>query len=324
MSRLLALAALFFVLPAHANVTIDWVTVGGPGNACDTQGLECFGAVAYTYQISKYEITNAQYTEFLNAVAATDPNGLYEDGAMSGIYGGITRSGNSGSYTYSAITGRENNPVNFVDFQDTLRFANWLHNDQPTGDQDSTTTEDGAYTMITESYPDGPFITRNADARVFITSEDEWYKAAYYDPGTASYYDYPAGSDTQTTCVLPGTNRNTANCAGEISVGDTADVGSYTGSASPNGTFDQGGNVWEWNEAIVDGWLRGIRGGSFEEDWGALAASVRVSRFPYHRGANLGFRIAKQPPPIPTLSPLGLRLVAAGLLGFGVYRRGRA
>ena len=30
------------------------------------------GAVANTYRISKYEVTNDQYAEFLNAVAATD------------------------------------------------------------------------------------------------------------------------------------------------------------------------------------------------------------------------------------------------------------
>ena len=66
---------------------------------------------------------------------------------MGSSNGGITRSGGSGSYTYSAIAGRGNMPVNFVSFYDALRFANWLHNGQPTGAQDNTTTEDGAYTI---------------------------------------------------------------------------------------------------------------------------------------------------------------------------------
>ena len=78
MKRLLVFAALLFVLPAHAEVTIDWVTVGDPGNACDTQTDGCFGAVAYAYQIGKYEVTNAQYAEFLNAVAATDTYGALQ------------------------------------------------------------------------------------------------------------------------------------------------------------------------------------------------------------------------------------------------------
>jgi len=53
MRRLLAFAALLFVLPAHVDVTIEWVTVGDPGNACDTQSDGCYGAVGYTHQISK-------------------------------------------------------------------------------------------------------------------------------------------------------------------------------------------------------------------------------------------------------------------------------
>jgi hypothetical protein len=88
--------------------------VGDPGNACDTQPQGCFGAVSYEYRISKYETTNAQYAEFLNAVADTDAYGLYNpqmDSPGSGYHGGITRSGTPGSYTYSAITGREYMPV---------------------------------------------------------------------------------------------------------------------------------------------------------------------------------------------------------------------
>ena len=64
-------------LAAHG-VTIDWVTVGDPGNACDTQSQGCFGSVADIYLIGKYEVTNAQYAEFLNAVADTDTYGLYD------------------------------------------------------------------------------------------------------------------------------------------------------------------------------------------------------------------------------------------------------
>ncbi len=77
---------------------LDWVTVTGPGNACDTQAQGCFGSVAYVYRISETEVTNAQYAEFLNAVAATDTNALYHTnmGLIAGL-GGIDRSGISGS-----------------------------------------------------------------------------------------------------------------------------------------------------------------------------------------------------------------------------------
>jgi len=203
----LVLVALLFAFPAQAVVTIDWVGVGNPGNACDTQSQGCFGAVGYYYRISKYETTNAEYAEFLNAVAATDTYALYNTSMGTG-HGGITRSGSSGSYSYSAIAGREDKPVNYVSFYDALRFANWLHNGQPTGAQDDSTTEDGAYDMSL-----GSSVVRKAGAQVFLTSEDEWYKAAYYDALSASYFDYPARSDTETTCAVPGATGNTANCA---------------------------------------------------------------------------------------------------------------
>ena len=63
MRRLSVITALLFALPAHA-VTIDWVTVGDPGNACyrggDPMIYICFGSVADVYRISKHETTNAQ------------------------------------------------------------------------------------------------------------------------------------------------------------------------------------------------------------------------------------------------------------------------
>jgi formylglycine-generating enzyme required for sulfatase activity len=292
------------VLPAHAEVTIDWVTVGDPGNAADDTG---FGAVAYTYQIGKYEVTNAQYAAFLNAVAATDTYSLYNTSMGSGI-GGITRSGSSGSYTYSTIAGREDMPVNYVSFYDSLRFANWLHNGQPTGAQDSTTTEDGTYDMKVWPY------SRKAGPRIFLTSEDEWYKAAYY-AGSDSYYEYPAGSDTETTCAVPGATANTANC--DYAVNNLTDAGSYTGSASPSGTFDQGGNVWEWNEAI-SGSNRGARGGGYASTPAGLAASGRGDCHPPLELNFVGFRVARRVPPVPSVSGPGAALLGGLVFGIGV------
>jgi cysteine-rich repeat protein len=240
--------------------------------------------VPYTHQISKYEVTNAQYAEFLNAVAWIDTNGLYIT-AMGSGRGGITRDGSPGFYTYSARAGREQMPVNYVSFYDALRFANWLHNDQPTGLQHSTTTEDGAYDMSL-----GSGVVRKAGAKVFLTSENEWYKAAYFN-GT-SYFDYPAGSDTQITCAVTGPTPNTANC--DLVVFELTDVGSYTGSPSPYGTFDQGGNVSEWNEAHGSS-LSGYRGGTFLSYPTSLASSHRSVDSPVSQLSLLGFRVASIP-----------------------------
>ena len=112
-------------LPASAAVTFDWIAVGDPGNSGDAQPVcfQCgptttFGSVAYSFSIAKFELTNAQYTAFLNAVADSDPNGLYSTdmGLIEPplpFYGGITQSGVDGSFTYTANPGREIKPVNY-------------------------------------------------------------------------------------------------------------------------------------------------------------------------------------------------------------------
>lgn len=317
MLRLPLLVLLLAPMSASAVVTFDWVTIGDPGNACDTQSQGCFGSVATSYRISKTEVTNAQYAEFLNEKAVSDPNGLYSTSMGSG-FGGITRSGIPGSYTYSPIAGRLNKPVNYVSFYDSLRFANWLNNGQGGGD-----TETGAYT-ITPSGITTNSITRNAGANVFLTSEDEWYKAAYYDVVTASYFDYPVDSDVPPGCTTPGATANTANCLNIM--GDVIGVGRYTGSASPNGTFDQGGNVWEMNEAVVLSTNRSNRGGSFLANTNNLAAFNRGSGDPSIGNNSLGFRVASPAPglpSVPSLTPLAIAMLSS-LLGLAGYRKLRA
>jgi sulfatase modifying factor 1 len=303
MRLMITLTALLLTSPAHAQVVFDWVEVDDPGNGCELQPQGCFGSVAEVYEISMFETTNAQYAEFLNAVAKTDTNGLY-----NADNGGITRSSGPVGFEYSAELGFEDRPVHYVDFWDALRFANWLHNGQPTGDQDSSTTEDGAYTMTANP------VTRNLGATEFVPSEDEWYKAAYYD-GVSGYYNYPTGADTRTSCTAPGATFNTANCNG--AVGTPTDFESYTTSASYYGTFDQGGNVWEWNET-PSGTNRILRGGSYSTVATSLAASSRTQIYPEFGSSLVGFRVARVPVP----EPGELTLLAAGLGGLGVlYRR---
>jgi formylglycine-generating enzyme required for sulfatase activity len=136
----LALAATLLAPPTASAVTIDWVTVGSPGNAADTNPVNCgpssaspCGVVATPYKIGKYEVTNAQYAEFLDKVAATDANLLYNTNmGLDATLGGITQSGVSGSYSYSVKSGFAIKPVTYVSFWDAARFANWLHNGQPT------------------------------------------------------------------------------------------------------------------------------------------------------------------------------------------------
>jgi sulfatase modifying factor 1 len=322
------LLPLLIAFPASA-VSIEWVTIGNPGNPGDTEvmndGTSGHGSVSYVYRISKYEVTNAQYVEFLNAVADADPNALYHTSMGSG-FGGITRSGSSGSYTYSAIAGRGNMPVNYVSFVDAARFANWIFNGQPTGPQGPDTTDWGVYATS------GPMSVsdRFLDATLFVPSDNEWYKAAYYSP-SGVYFDFPAGSNTQPACAAPSGAPNSANCdagvrfpsddATDADVDNLTSVGSFTGSPSPFGTFDQGGNVWEWTDTRprLDSSPHTFRGGSFDELGVNLRASTRPSGSFFAETQNIGFRLATTIIPEPGT---GL-LVIGGLLGLAGSRKGR-
>jgi formylglycine-generating enzyme required for sulfatase activity len=220
-------------------------------------------------------------------------------------------------------TGFADKPVNYVSFYDSLRFTNWLNNGQGSAD-----TEAGAYTLLggTATPSNGTTVTRNLGASIFLPSENEWYKAAYYDGFSATYFDYPTGTNTQTVCEAPTGTANRANCDGLVS-GDDAidpdvdgvtDVGSFTGSASPFGTFDQGGNVSEWNEQIASG-QRGLRGGS----WFSGAASLAASD-PFNGGNPtvqtdyFGFRVASLVP-----EPGTSLLVMIGLAGLAARQERR-
>jgi formylglycine-generating enzyme required for sulfatase activity len=309
------LAGLALLAAPASAVTIDWVTVGDPGNPADT-ATNCYaadcGSVSYEYFISTYEVTNAQYAEFLNAKAAdnADPLGLYIT-----FMAGITRSGSPGTYIYTVNTGFADKPVNYVSFYDALRFTNWLNNGQGDGD-----TETGAYTLLggTPTPSNGTTVLRNMGASVFLPSENEWYKAAYFNGTT--YFDYPAGTDTQTVCAAPGATANTANC--DEVFDNLTDVGAYTGSASPYGTFDQGGNVWEWNEQIVSGSDRGLRGGSWSSNASNPAASSPSEASPPYADDPIGFRVASLVPE-PGAGLLGTVGVLS-VLGLATIRRRRA
>ncbi len=307
----------------HAQaVTIDMVTVGNPGNAPDTRyNSISVGSVDHAFQIGKYEVTAGQYTEFLNAVAKDDPNGLYNtrmgDPSSSSLGANIQQTGSSPNFSYSVAADWANRPVNYVSFWDAARYANWLHNDQLTGPQGPGTTEGGAYHDVGDQVLFG----RNPGAKFFIPTEDEWYKAAYHDKAAglaATYFDYPTGTNT-----VPGNNINETSNPGnnanyyinDYAIGSPyyrTVVGEFELSDSPYGTFDQGGNVLEWNETAVSGLSGSARGGGFNVRFpDFLRASSRANGGPAFEINFVGFRVASIPAPEPT----SFLIAAIGILG---------
>ncbi len=276
----------------HGTTTInmDFVCVGNPGNTANTRyGMPGYGAVGYNYRIGKYEVSADQWA----AVIAADGN-VGNAGHWSGLQ-----------------------PTTYVSWDEAAKFCNWL----TTGSANS-----GYYTIVdgvaTENALDHNAYASAHGTTYFIPTEDEWYKAAYYDPnkaGGAGYYDYPTGSNN----VPDGINF----------AGDTAfdavfnrwyDQGqpnavNNAGVLSPYGTMGQGGNVSEWNETPINRYFRVIRGGSWVNSSQDLVASdggggnVTVDGSYY-----IGFRVASIPEP-GSLALLGISTLS--LLVYGWRRR---
>jgi formylglycine-generating enzyme required for sulfatase activity len=311
---LAATAAL--ITSATASVTIDYVPVGYAGNAADSSG---YGAVAYEYYIGKYEVTNAQYTAFLNAVdpSGANANGIYSSFMGSDLRGGITYTADAASGAkYTIRSNMGDKPVNYVSWYDAARFTNWLHNGQGSG-----STETGAYTLS----GDTGIIIRNVGATVWLPSEDEWYKAAYYDPSkgdTGGYWAFATQSDTTPTVGTATTlgdianpGANVVNYANGVIWNDrTGNVTTVGSAAADNyfGTADMNGNVFEWNEGVNDaGTQRGRRGGAFSGNESNLLASSRYTSTPTSEASGFGFRVATS---IPEPTSMVLMMLASGMM----------
>ena len=255
--------------------TIDFVNIGNAGNAADTTG---YGAVPYEYRVSTYAISQDAITK-------------------------ATNSGMSTNVTAGAWEG--NRPAANISWYEAAAFVNWLNTS--TGYQAAykdLTFSGGSWSMELWSSADawqlgGENLYRHKDAQYFLPSEDEWYKAAYYNPGGVNYFDYPTGSDTAPTAVASGTNAGTAVYSNATNA--PAQV-SLAGGLSPYGTMGQGGNVWEWNETAYDGTnssgseKRVFRGGYWSSAASELQSSYRDLDFPSYQINSVGFRVASAQP----------------------------
>lgn len=236
----------------RAVVEIRVVEVGEPGNdpaaivpfhpgvygSCDEApsrkaGCTLVGGVAYPYEIGELEVTVAQYVAFLNTV---DPDGtnrhhLYVasmDSAGWPKYGPIERSTGSAPGAHYSVAYPEwaNKPIGFANFLRAAGFANSLTNGDVLSRTKSTadgfevttyrirlspTSQQGMYDLRAGAASGA---TRAQATGFVVPSQDEWVKAAYYDPkggGTHSYWIYPTGPFKPPHASMLDANGNIAN-----------------------------------------------------------------------------------------------------------------
>jgi hypothetical protein len=257
---------------------IEFVPIGSPGNLADTTGdPNPAGSVPYRYRIGKYEISEQM---------------IDKANALGGL--GITKD-----------TRGPDKPVTRVSWFEAAKFVNWLNMDagfpvaykfDALGNFQLWDPNDPGYN------PDNLF--RNKLAKYVLPSADEWYKAAFYDPATNQWFDFPNGSDDPPVAVASGTAPNTAVYDQPFEQGP-ADV-MLAGGASPFGTVGQAGNVWEWEETAVDlpnndpQAVRGIRGYAWLPSSGnylGLSSSFRNHSLPSRSIGDTGFRVVAIPEP---------------------------
>ena len=190
------------------------------------------GGVGYPFRIAETELTTAQYVTFLNTVdrLGRNPHHLWDIAQSSRVwpkYGSINKNMRAprGQRYYVSSPAWANKPYNQGDFSRGARLANSIQNGKILSKRTrvittstgarlarttytvrlSTTTETGMYTMRNRK------ATRNLTSGFAVSSQDEWIKAAYFDPkggGKFSYWDYPTNPGLYVNCAV-----DTQGCA---------------------------------------------------------------------------------------------------------------
>jgi len=308
---------------------IDFVTITHPGNAPwqgdgtpDDMAIGR-GGVNYEYRIGRFEVTTAQYVEFLNAAfdrpqADWIPHLFAPGGA--GFAATPTTPTAPGGRRWSVPAGAEMMPVGATDWRSAAIYANWLHNGKSL---DRSAFLGGAYDVSTFGYqqlPNGVLAftdqaQRSPGARYFIPTLDEWIKAAHWSPdrfgpGQPGYFTYSNASDSPYVGGLPPSMGGVGTANFGFDQGAfTVPLGAYTGVTSPWGLYDVAGGSLEWTESIRTinhGGRYRIKDGSYRTsslNYG-LIDTIRYfdDDLPNSAPVGNGLRIAAA---VPAPSPLG-------------------
>jgi len=280
---------------------IDFVPIGNPGNPADTTGNpNPAGSVAKAFLMGRNEISE----DMINKA-----------NTLGGLF--LTKDSRGANKPASNITWNE--AARFVNFLNTSSgFPKAYKFALNPGDAGYTANAQANQNIVEWAVSDPGFDAnnhyRNSLAAFWLPSADEWYKAAYYDPTTGTYFDYATGSNTAPANVDNGTAAGTAVYERPSQQGP-ADI-TDAGGLSPYGTMAQDGNVFEWNESdlnqpngpVTDN--RILRGGYWGSIAGHLTSSTLFNTLPTVGDNIRGFRVATNVP-----EPSTAMLIAIAGLG---------
>ncbi len=275
-----------------AQASQDFVTVGDPNNPSDV--VSGCGSVENVFQISKFEVSNNQYAEFLNTVATSvDPYELYSSLMAEHFWGGIVKIKTDNAIHYQVKKGYEKKPVTFVSYYDAIRYINWLHYGKPDQSILNSTEGDGlngAYdtSKIVQS---NNVIKRNDGAQYFLPNCNEWTKAAFYSK-KSGYMQFAINSNELNGKVK---SINFYSKAGwSFPYPHLVNVDFLSKFPSSYGTFNQQGNVAEWVEEEIGSISAMVLGGSLFMNESALSRSYKDGELPDHKLSTFGFRVARK------------------------------
>ena len=162
-------------------------------NVADDNG---YGSIDYEFFIAQDLVSISEYILFLNSVARLeDPNRLFKEHMRNDIIKTL----DGGVWKYELPEGVDPKaPMTNINIFDTKRLCNWLHNNCLFGRQDEKTTENGAYALCEN------LVAHSPEAMFWIPTDNEWYKAAYYDhikdgPYQQGYWKYPNRTNSPDT-----------------------------------------------------------------------------------------------------------------------------
>ena len=220
------------------------------------------GRVDYEYRISVYEITTAQWVEFVNTFSTQSDNLTFF--GMPSSWGAAVDSDYEGPgrrWVVPPVANADLFPVKGLTWYECAQYANWLHNGKSA---DLTALDTGAYDASTwgpdkvpGSFSDAP--NRMPGARYWLPNLDEWVKAAHYDPnrhgvGIGGWWVYPNTTDKPLVSGPPGIGQTAAGmpCCyfdEDMNILRTCEIPlrSYP-ERSPWGLYDVSGGALEWLE----------------------------------------------------------------------------